>query len=93
MRGLVGFHTKTIQKRVKIEKGFLDLRGLVGILQKLFKKGSKLKRLLQFAWSNRISYKNHSKKGCFDLRDLVGFRSKTIKKRVKIEKVASISVL
>ena len=38
------------------------MRGLVEFLQKPFKKGSKLKTLLQFAWSFRICYKNHSEK-------------------------------
>ena len=54
-----------------------------------------MKGLLRFAWSSRISNKNHSKtgqnlKGCFDLCRPVGFHTKTIQKQVTIEKVASI---
>ena len=56
---------------------------------------SNLNRLIRFAWSSKISYRNHSntgenKKGLFGLRGLLGFHTKTIQKRVKIEKVASI---
>ena len=57
-----------------------------------------MKRLLRFSWSNRMSYKNHSKAGqnrkyYFDLRWLLWFPIKTIEKRVKIEKVSKLKWL
>ena len=98
MRGLVRCHTKTIQKRVKVEKFASSCVVSKNFFQKPFQNESKLKRLLRFAWSSRISYKNHSKtgqncEGRFNLRGLLGFHMKTIHKRVKIEKVASICVV
>ena len=59
--GLIQFPTKTVQKRVKIEKVDSICMVWKEFLQKPFKNGSKLKRLLQFVWSCRISYKNHPK--------------------------------
>ena len=60
---LVGFLTKTIQKRVKFEKFSSICEAHLDFLQKPFKKGSKLKRLLRFGRSGRVSCKSHSKPG------------------------------
>ena len=97
MRGLVGFPTKTIKKRVRIEK-VASFCGIEGAHTKTIQEKSKLRRLLQLSWSSIIPDKNHSKtslsrKGCFDLGCLGGFLTKTIKKRSKIEKVSSIWVV
>ena len=86
------FIQKTIQKRVKIEKVASIFFVQYDFLQKQFKNGSKLKRLIRFAWSSSISYKNHSETGqnCkffFDFCALVGFHTKTIQKRDKIERL------
>ena len=59
------------------------------------KKRVKIEKLLQFAWSSRISYKNHSESVkivkvvsiCFVSHD---FPTKTIQKTDKNEKVPSI---
>ena len=97
MRVLGGSPTKINQKLVEIEKVASICVVWQDLLEMPFKNGSKLKRLFRFPWSNRISYKNHSKtneslRGCFDLHGhgLLGFRTKTIEKGAKIEKVASI---
>ena len=98
LRCLVWFHTKRIRKRVKIEKVASIFLVLSDFIQKRFKNRSKLKRLLQFAWSSGISDKTHIKasqnwKGGFDLRGLVCFHTKIIQKRVEIVKFASICVV
>ena len=67
-------------------------------ITKTFEKRSELKRLLRFAWSAKISSKNHTNrgqngKGCFNLRGLLKFPTKTIQERVKVEKVASICLV
>ena len=63
MRSLAGLHTKTIQKPVNIEKVASICVVLEDFFRKAFKNWSKLKRLLRFAWSGKISYKNHSLTG------------------------------
>ena len=77
MRGLVGFRTKTIRKRVKIEK--VAFIGMVqwDFLQKPLKNGPKLKRRLRFAWFVRVL---RVVRVCFPLRGLVGFRKKSYSK-------------
>ena len=87
----MAFATKTVQIQFRIEK--VASIYVVGqdLREKPLKNGSKLKRLLRFAWSDRICYKNHSEtdpnwRGCSDLYGLVGFHRETIQKGVKIEK-------
>ena len=86
-RGLVGFLRRTIQKEIKIGKVCSIIVVKCYFVQKPFKNKSKLKRLLPFRWSSRVSYKHHSKtgqnsEGCFDLRRLVLFHTKTMRKQV-----------
>ena len=64
---MVGFPTKIIQKRVKYEKvALIAWRGSRTFIQKQFNNWSKLKTLLRFAWSSRISYKTIQKRVKFE---------------------------
>ena len=97
MRGPVGLHIKTIEKRAKIEKVASICVVWNDFIQKGFKNESKLKRLLRFLCclvgfdTKSIQQTGQNWKGGFDLHSLVGFHTKTIQKRLEIENVASIA--